>query len=366
MDKANELVELLNRKIAERAREIRSAIEQSFGPLEQGSNVVSTDDVAPFLGGDGFPAPSTTGPDAGVLIRCIRQIDDERNQVAILRLLLTSAREFAERACIFIVRGDGLSGWAATGFTGNGTVTDEQVKATSVALTSDTILKRVVDSQVGVICPGSEQADNRALFESLGGLEPAEIASFPLFNRGRVAGVVYVDSGSTGQLASGDAVDILTRTATNAVDLLPARAKQAPPPAAAAAAPAAAPAAQEQPRAAVEAAPAPAAAPAPKPVAAPAADISDLPPEEQKLHEAAKRFARLLVSEIKLYNEAKVNEGRTNRDIYDRLKDDIDRSLQMYTQRVNPKIAESTSYFHEEIVKTLAQGDRALLGAYPY
>ena len=30
-------------------------------------------------------------------------------------------------------------------------------------------------------------------------------------------------------------------------------------------------------------------------------------PEDQKLHEDAKRFARLLVSEIKLYNEAQVN-----------------------------------------------------------
>ena len=36
-------------------------------------------------------------------------------------------------------------------------------------------------------------------------------------------------------------------------------------------------------------------------------------PEDQKAHEDAKRFARLVVSEIKLYNEAKVNEGRRTR-----------------------------------------------------
>ena len=42
----------------------------------------------------------------------------------------------------------------------------------------------------------------------------------------------------------------------------------------------------------------------------PAAPLS---PEEQKAHEDAKRFARLVVSEIKLYNEAKVNEGRRTR-----------------------------------------------------
>ena len=44
-------------------------------------------------------------------------------------------------------------------------------------------------------------------------------------------------------------------------------------------------------------------------------------PEDQKLHDDAKRFARLLVSEIKLYNEAQVNAGRDHRDLYDRLKD---------------------------------------------
>ena len=38
-----------------------------------------------------------------------------------------------------------------------------------------------------------------------------------------------------------------------------------------------------------------------------------LAPEDQKAHEDAKRFARLVVSEIKLYNEAKVTEGRKTR-----------------------------------------------------
>ena len=53
--------------------------------------------------------------------------------------------------------------------------------------------------------------------------------------------------------------------------------------------------------------------------------------EEEKAHSDARRFARLLVSEIKLYNEQKVAEGRRGGDLYDRLKEeDIDRSRQMY------------------------------------
>lgn len=88
--------------------------------------------------------------------------------------------------------------------------------------------------------------------------------------------------------------------------------------------------------------------------------------EERRLHNDARRFARLLVSEIKLYNENKVNEGRTNADLYDRLRDDIDRSRQMYDKRVAPPVAARHDYFHQELVNLLAEGDAAKLGqSYP-
>lgn len=79
-------------------------------------------------------------------------------------------------------------------------------------------------------------------------------------------------------------------------------------------------------------------------------------------HEEARRLARLLVSEIKLYNEEQVEEGRRNRDIYERLKEDIDRSRQMYDERVDPKILRSTDYFYQELVRILAAGDAKALG----
>ncbi|MBL8193624.1 MAG: hypothetical protein JNM06_07560 [Blastocatellia bacterium] len=84
--------------------------------------------------------------------------------------------------------------------------------------------------------------------------------------------------------------------------------------------------------------------------------------EEQKLHNDAKRFARLLVSEIKLYNEQKVLDGRRNSDLYDRLKEDIDRSRQMYDKRVSALVAAKYDYFYDELVNTLAEGDEVKLG----
>jgi hypothetical protein len=100
-----------------------------------------------------------------------------------------------------------------------------------------------------------------------------------------------------------------------------------------------------------------------------AADV-DLPIEvaedERRLHNDARRFARLLVSEIKLYNEQKVKEGRSQGDLYERLREDIDRSRQMYDKRVAPPVAARYDYFHQELVNTLAEGDPNKLGeGYP-
>jgi hypothetical protein len=84
---------------------------------------------------------------------------------------------------------------------------------------------------------------------------------------------------------------------------------------------------------------------------------------EEALHEEARRLARLLVSEIKLYNEEIIEEGRRSGNIYERLKDDIDRSRQMYQERIDPRLLESgKDYFRQELVQRLAGGDERLLG----
>ncbi|HEX7772532.1 MAG TPA: hypothetical protein VF435_08915 [Pyrinomonadaceae bacterium] len=88
--------------------------------------------------------------------------------------------------------------------------------------------------------------------------------------------------------------------------------------------------------------------------------------EERRLHNDARRFARLLISEIKLYNEQKVAEGRSEHDLYDRLREYIDRSREMYDKRVKPEVASRYDYFHGELVNTLAEGDVSKLGSnYP-
>jgi len=128
-------------------------------------------------------------------------------------------------------------------------------------------------------------------------------------------------------------------------------------------------------------APAPAPTPAPPAASAPAASedrpsTQYVPPaninrsnvlgtdktEDAKKHDEARRFARLLVSEIKLYNETKVDQGRRNNDLYERLKEDIDRSRQMYDERISDDVRKVSNYFYDELVRILADGRAEALG----
>ncbi len=84
--------------------------------------------------------------------------------------------------------------------------------------------------------------------------------------------------------------------------------------------------------------------------------------DDAKRHDEARRFARLLVSEIKLYNESKVEQGRKNNDLYERLKEDIDRSRQMYDERIGDDVRKVSNYFYDELVRILADGRAEALG----
>lgn len=84
--------------------------------------------------------------------------------------------------------------------------------------------------------------------------------------------------------------------------------------------------------------------------------------EQSRAHEDAKRLARLLVSEIKLYNERKVDEGRSHNDLFERLKDDIQRSRQVFEERTPEAVRQGTDYFRDELVRILADGRAEALG----
>jgi len=97
--------------------------------------------------------------------------------------------------------------------------------------------------------------------------------------------------------------------------------------------------------------------------AAPAPDaFAQMSVEDAEVHRKAQRFARLLMDEVKLYNQAKVAEGRKNKDLYDRLKEDIEKSRSTYMKRYGNTAAATADYLNAELIRSLAEDDVSLLG----
>ncbi|HET6670445.1 MAG TPA: hypothetical protein VFH15_09455, partial [Pyrinomonadaceae bacterium] len=327
------------------------------------------------------------------------------------------------RVAFFAIKGDKAIGWRARGF--EGSVGDNAVQQISIPLTGNNLLSEVAMTRTTWSGGAHTQSENHVLLNRLGQESPPErVVAIPLNVRKRAVAVLYADSGSLDSEAINlEALETLVQMSGMSVDLLAAQAPAkapAPQPEPHEATPeapvssyapereyAAEPvaeadtaveeAAAQEVAAEIVEEPVPAdvvsdiveaeAEPVPEQVeaeAVPSIDASapaaprrrygadvELPvavsgEEERRLHIDARRFARLLVSEIKLYNEQKVQEGRSQSDLYDRLREYIDRSRDMYDKRVKPEVAQSYDYFHHELVNTLAEGDAGKLGnAYP-
>ncbi|MEZ5330711.1 MAG: GAF domain-containing protein [Thermoanaerobaculia bacterium] len=86
------------------------------------------------------------------------------------------------------------------------------------------------------------------------------------------------------------------------------------------------------------------------------------PSPDEGRHEEARRLARLLVTEIKLYNEEQVEEGLERGDLYSTLQEEIDRSKRIFEERIPAEVRAQADYFREELVRILADGDASVLG----
>jgi len=329
--------------------------------------------------------PVNNGPGSEQLRASLLEIDKGSSLSEVLTHLVTQSASQIERAAMFIVKGQSAIGWYGRGFD-----QPELIKQLNIALNADTVFRIVQNSRHALRghithSPGTAQALAR-----LGG-NPQGLLAVPLILRDKLSAILYCDSQEE-EVSAGTAalIEILVLYAAKTIDVLSLAPKPttgsgtapsmvAPAPGRitsgstierAAAIRAAAPAAVAPPedessatmmfRGAGGAARPAAAAPAPAP--APRAAAPPVSPEEQKAHEDAKRFARLVVSEIKLYNEQKVLDGRRQKNIYEALKDDVERGRQMYSDRVPAQIRDNTNYFYDELVRILAGGDASALG----
>jgi len=301
------------------------------------------------------------------LAESVRALAASEDQISLLDRLLEGAAGYYSRVCLFIIRGETAHGWNSVGFPES--ESGDPAKSLSVSLKENSVLRDAIQSREPVRRDGRKNEIRFLPAPRPGDRLPGNALAAPLLVREKVAAVLYADDGGDGRsLNDSGSVEVLVSVASLAANRLALLSRPAPEQATASAdVEVRIPAVRDA--GGLVAGPDPLGidpleedlSPAPPPPP-PSPGLENLTPEERLLHEDARRFARLLVSELLLYNEDLVILGRKQRDIYSQLKQEIDRSRQAYEQRVASSVSAAVDYLKEEMVRTLAGGDPTVLG----
>jgi hypothetical protein len=363
-------------------------VEQVLAELPAASSVSSET-------GAGSPIQQGNFPQSN-LVQAVASIHAGSTQKEILRALLEAGSAYGSRIALFVVKAGAATGWQSRGLG-----EDDAIKDFPLDMTAGPAAHAY---QNRIAAPANIAEMDRRFVKQFGGPENEQIIVLPLVLKDKVAALLYADGGAEGVL-DGPSLEVLVLATSAWLEVASLRkqahrdfgdagasmermeraervehierAPVAPPvqtvssfadPFAAQpvrhTAKKSAPEPEPEPAEVVEvaahAASASAAASAPATAADPFAGMSA---EDADTHRKAQRFARLLVDEIKLYNQAKVAEGRRNKDLYDRLKEDIEKSRSTFQKRYGNTAAASGDYFQREVLRSLAEDDTSVMGA---
>lgn len=296
------------------------------------------------------------------LAAAFQRLDEGQALSQLLDILAEEASRETPRCAVFVVRGPSLQGWAFSGFD------EAPAEARGLTLALDTVpeLAQVVERGVrGQVAHGtfasSRYEVNPLAFMALAD-DDAGVA-VPVTVGGQVAALVYGDEGDVVgadrplSAASADAIELLARHAARCLEAQTAiRAARL----------------SNSAGQAVQTGQAAHVAHAARgPVAVVAASFGSgglnpagLNPGADITYaeEHARRYARLLIADIRLHHEPAVRAGRDARDLWRRLQPEIAKARQSFDDRVPPALLSRDRLFEEELVRTLADGDDTLLG----
>jgi hypothetical protein len=366
-------------KIIEKA--VSQVLESQVPQLQQELVQRVLEEVQPQMGKGAAPAENS----AADLLKALAAIHAGTTQREILRALLDGTVRYCGRTALFVVKSGTATGWQGRGFQDNDDLKDFALDV-AAGVAAKALQSRTVFS-------GNNEEVDSQFVSQFGAPADDRVLVLPLVLKDKVAALVYADAGSeAGGKVDPAALELLVLATSAWLEVTSLRKQaqkegvaeagtteksdKAPPvhtvssysdpfaahaprhvaaePAPVEAAVAASMSTEAEPMATSAAAAA----------AAPATDaFAQLPPEDAEIHRKAQRFARLLVDEIKLYNQAKVAEGRKHKDLYDRLKEDIEKSRATYQKRYGNTVAASADYFSQEAVRSLAEDDSSLMGA---
>jgi hypothetical protein len=262
-------------------------------------------------------AEHAAGHDVARLVDAMRTMDAAHSLTPILDALASAATAEAERAAVLLVRGNRAQVWRRNGFE----AAPQHSQGSEFTLQDDVAGEAAAQNVVV-----SADNDGTSRVPAFAGSAWSECVCVPMALAGEVVAVLYVDTNDAAPVRGWrHRVELLTRHATRCLEAVVAfKAAQM--------------------------------------LAAPSrSDNTTIDSDAADDETGARRYARLLVSEIRLYHEDAVAAGQRERDLATRLGGEIARARMLYEQRIAARVRRRADYFQDELVRTLANGDPALL-----
>jgi hypothetical protein len=258
--------------------------------------------------------------------------------------LLETASQYCGHAALLVHKGEFLTGWRAGGASAETNGAAEEWSRLEIPVAKAPALGQAIETRDAVVSLCLADHFSAELVDLLGAGPDEKIYLFPLSLRQKVAAILCAHGASPAGSLQPAALGLLCAVTEAWMEVLSSRPPQQP--------------AQE--RNEDEEAVRPQAASASTGAMPPGWE--NLSPSERDLHLRAQRFARVLVADLQLYRAFEIREGRQSGDLYERLKEEIDKSRDAYQRKFGHPPTAGIDYFHLELVRTLAGGQASVLG----
>ncbi len=333
-----ELVEkVINEKIQLLLNRIDTFQSSVFKNIEK---LKDFDGLIEFDMPDDLSDTGAASSDIQILNDYVKKIAAASNQLLLIGGVIEGINHFCDRAAIFLLRDDKLVGWKGKGFSGrDGQITDEDLKKVFFSLSANTVLKNVLERKKSYHGDPVCKPDDFLIYNRLGGGKPKKIFVLPFFVKGKPQAVIYADALHDSPI-NDKIIEILATVGELSLDMLPIRQKFL---------------AKIKTQEFIE---------------EPEMEVKFI--EQEHVDEQEKtaapskgndteRYARVIITDIILYNKKVVEDGIKNRNLYEVLKETLLQAKELYLRR-----SSDLRYFEEQMVKILAKGDRQVLKGYNF
>ncbi len=356
----NRLIDIIknsSEKRIEKLKKLKSEIEETFKELENDEEITNKKEI------DLLNEIHEEKTDKGnfyfpLLLEAIREIDNATSQKSILKTIVKTLNQICEEYYFLVLKGENIVIWE--GKTKN--ISKNELKLFSIPFSLSTSINFVINNSNIYEGEVKEFTDENFIAKKLGKAQIKSVFVVPLVLRGKAVAVIYIDTSEEAPLEK-EFIEILLRHAGISIDMLPIKMKiteklkekkEKT---------------QEDQETKVGAQQKAEESPS-KTEEHESITLKEEEEEETQYetpeHRAAKRLARVIISDLISYYKEKIEEGKRKGNIYNEIKNEIEQAAKHFYSRIEEKVWKKRNYFEKYLIEKIAEGNKNLLEGFNF